>query len=169
MIKQIGQTTVSQAAYDFVKSQDYKKQNSNELYKELASVYTNLNFFGSDKKGLNNITIAPNILYQMATNPDKRQEFEALIYDINNLPKMEKTLTGDKIIASGYFINHDGTAGMWIISQSGNQNDTKSLIDKILEELNEKQNARNALKNDILGDTTNEKISKFSTKLNLKI
>nr|MBP3724283.1 hypothetical protein [Campylobacter sp.] len=154
-------------------SQDYATQNTKELYKELASRYTNLNFFGVGKMdknaGFNSIAIAPNILNQMLNNPEKRQEFQALIYDINNLPKMEKTLTGDKIIASGYFINPDGTAGMWIISESNNENDNKSLIEKILEELKEKQNARNALKNDILDDTTNEKMSKFSTKLNLKI
>lgn len=137
---------VSKAAYDFVKSQNYEDKSVNELYKELSSRYQNLNFFGPGKidanSGFASISIVPNILHQMANNPQKRQEFEDLIYDINNLPKMQKTLTGDKITAYGYFINKDGTAGMWVMSESGDENDSKSLIEKILEELKEKQETR---------------------------
>lgn len=61
MIVRIGDTTVSQAAYNYVKSQNNQFSNTNELYKELSSKYDGLNFFGASKPnanvGLNNITI----------------------------------------------------------------------------------------------------------------
>ena len=46
MIVRIGDTTVSQAAYNYVKSQNNQFSNTNELYKELSSKYDRLNFFG---------------------------------------------------------------------------------------------------------------------------
>ncbi|MCR4942321.1 MAG: DUF6033 family protein, partial [Campylobacter sp.] len=111
----IGNSHVSVAAYEYARAQNLENKGTNELYKELSQKYTSLNFFGpskpSQKAGLNNITIAPNILKQMADDPQKRLEYEALIYDINELAKNDSgyTPTGDKIIASGYTINADGT------------------------------------------------------------
>ncbi|MBO5063707.1 MAG: hypothetical protein J6C08_04275 [Campylobacter sp.] len=144
MIVRIGDTTVSQAAYNYVKSQNNQFSNANELYKELSSKYDSLNFFGASKPnanaGLNNITIAPNILRQMVDDPQKRLEYEALIYDINELAKKDtgRTPNGDKIIASGYMINADGTAGMWIISQSQGDKNEPTLMERLLDELNKR-------------------------------
>ena len=52
MIVRIGDTTVSQAAYNYVKSQNNQFSNANELYKELSSKYDSLNFFGASGQTL---------------------------------------------------------------------------------------------------------------------
>ncbi len=154
MAVQVGSKMVSEAAANFVRSQDFAsatgsaKERSNAMMNELAQRYTSLNFFGPSKPsadaGRNNIAIAPNILRQMASDPEKRAEYEALIYDINELAKNDTGYTpmGDKIIASGYTIDENGVAGAWTISQSGDEAGAKSFMDEILERLEQKREER---------------------------
>ncbi|MCR4942360.1 MAG: DUF6033 family protein [Campylobacter sp.] len=83
-------------------------------------------------------------MFGLITITKIKSKYEALIYDINELAKNDSgyTPTGDKIIASGYTINADGTAGMWTISQSTGGKEEKSYIQRLLDELNEKAKLR---------------------------
>lgn len=134
---------VTSAAYDYVKAQNFEQSNANEVLKDLSAKFTNLKING-DNKGLNNLTIAPNILQEMATSKEAREKYEALIYDINEIAKNPQTttMTGGKIIASGFVINADGTTGGWAISESGSKEEEKTMLEKLLESLEEKRKER---------------------------
>lgn len=144
MAVSIGNSWVSQEAYDYVKSQNSNKAeadtnsnktSTNALLSELAGKYTNLQFGGT--KGLNNISIDPNILQKMANDPKAREEYEALIYDMNEIAKnpIKKNLLGGEIEASGFVINADGSTSGWAVSRSKSESSEKSYIEKMLEEL----------------------------------
>ncbi|RDU63741.1 DUF6033 family protein [Helicobacter ganmani] len=147
MAVQIGDIYVSQAAYDYVKSQkfgdiqgvqkDSSDSTSNALLGELVVKYSNLNFNSNEQKGLNNLSIAPNILKEMADDPKVREKYEALIYDINELAKnpIKKDLFGGEIETSGFVINADGSVSGWAVSRSKSESSEKSYIEKMLEEL----------------------------------
>lgn len=144
-VQPLGGEWVSSAAYDFVKAQNFEKSNANEVLKDLSNKFTNLKInIGTQAggSGLNNLTIAPNILQEMATNQEAREKYEAIIYDMNEIAKNPQTttMTGAKIIASGFMINADGTTGGWAISESGS--DEKSALEKLLESLEEKRKER---------------------------
>ena len=140
----IGNSWVSQEAYDYVKKQDFNKveadtnsakTNTNALLSELADKYKNLKFGGTE--GLNNVSIDPNILQKMANDPKAREEYEALLYDMNELAKnpLKTNLLGGEITASGFIINADGSTGGWSVSRSKSESSEKSYIQKLLEEL----------------------------------
>lgn len=134
---------VTGAAYDYVKAQNFEQSNANEVLKDLSAKFTNLKING-DNKGLNNLTIAPNILQEMATNKETREKYEALIYDINELAKNPQTttITGGKIAASGFVINADGSLSAWAVSESGDSKEEKTTLEKLLESLEEKRKER---------------------------
>ncbi|MBD5166013.1 DUF6033 family protein [Helicobacter sp.] len=134
---------VTGAAYDYVKAQNFEQSNANEVLKDLSAKFTNLKING-DNKGLNNLTIAPNILQEMATNKEAREKYEALIYDINELAKNPQTttMTGGKIAASGFVINADGSLSGWAVSESGDSKEEKTILEKLLESLEEKRKER---------------------------
>lgn len=70
------------------------------------------------QKGTNNIQIAPNILVQMQNDPDKRVEYEALIYDCAQLVysgKMSQGGMGYHIKAAGTVINA-GWQCQWLVN-----------------------------------------------------
>lgn len=87
----------------------------------------------------------------MENNPDKRLEYEALIYDCNqaikNMP--DKTPNGSTIKSFGFIINSDGSLGAWSISESGgdtkrnryslDKNKKDSWLDEILEKRKQKK------------------------------
>ncbi|MDE5926029.1 MAG: hypothetical protein K2N75_05630 [Helicobacter sp.] len=148
MAVQMSDIYVSQAAYDYVKSQrfseakesentDSNNPNANSLLSELAKKYSNFKFNANTQQGLNNLSIAPNILQEMAQDPKVREKYEALIYDINELAKnpLRKNLLGGEIEASGFVINADGSVSGWSISRSKSESNEKSYIEKMLEEL----------------------------------
>lgn len=128
MAVRIGNSYVSQQAYDYAKAKidSEKSQGSekNSVLEDLSKQYPETTFavgtqpFGG--KGTNNISIAPNILRKMENDPEARLEYEALIYDCAELLKNEPTKHGDStIIARGFIIGEDGGLRMWGISQSG--------------------------------------------------
>ncbi len=135
MAVRIGNSYVSQQAYDYAKAKmnSEKSQGSenNSVLQDLSKQYPETTFavgtepFGG--KGTNNISIAPNILRKMENDPEARLEYEALIYDCANFLKNEPTKHGNSTtIARGYIINADGSLGMWGISQVDGGEKTKT-------------------------------------------
>lgn len=160
MAVKVGNSWVSEAAYNYAKSKvnentcsDDKKESS--MLDKLSEKYPDINFNTSTKPfsgtGKNNISIAPNILKEMENDPDKRMEYEALIYDCNeaikNMP--DKTYNGATIKSFGFMINADGSLSGWSVSESGgdtnrnryslDKNKKDSWYDKILEKKKQKK------------------------------
>ena len=84
MAVKIGQSYVSEAALSFAKNSS--EDNDKDILKNLSEKFSNLKisvgttpFSGT---GTNNLSISPKILKEMQNNPDKKIEYEALIYDI---------------------------------------------------------------------------------------
>lgn len=142
MAVKVGNSWVSEAAYHYAQAKmnettGAEDKRNGSVLNQLSDQYTDIDFNTNTKPysgtGKNNISIAPNILKEMDSNPDKRLEYEALIYDCNeaikNMP--DKTVTGGKIKSFGFIINADGSLGAWSISESGgNRNHNKYALDK---------------------------------------
>lgn len=160
MAVKVGNSWVSEAAYNYAKSKvnentcsDDKKESS--MLDKLSEKYPDINFNTSTKPfsgtGKNNISIAPNILKEMENDPDKRMEYEALIYDCNQVIKNmpDKTYNGATIKSFGFMINADGSLSGWSVSESGgdtnrnryslDKNKKDSWYDKILEKKKQKK------------------------------
>ncbi|MDE7300089.1 MAG: hypothetical protein K2N94_14935 [Lachnospiraceae bacterium] len=160
MAVKVGNSWVSEAAYEYAKSRvnkntcaEDKKENS--MLDKLSEKYPDIQFSTNTKPfsgtGKNNIGIAPNILREMENDPEKRLEYEALIYDCNEVIKNmpDKTQNGSTIKSFGFIINPDGSLGGWSISESGgNTNRSRysldkdkkdSWLDKILEKKEQKK------------------------------
>lgn len=124
MAVRIGQSYVSETAYSFVKSQVDGDEN---ILKNLREKFPNLKisvgtapFSGS---GINNLSISPKILQEMQNNPDKKIEYEALIYDIAN-----QNISQPGLKSHGFIIDDKGGLRGWGISE---HNDKKiSTLDK---------------------------------------
>lgn len=160
MAVKVGNSWVSEAAYAYAKSKvnettcaEDKKKNS--TLDKLSEQYPDLQFSTNTKPfsgtGKNNIGIAPNILKEMENDPEKRLEYEALIYDCNEVIKNmpAKTQNGSKIKSFGFIINSDGGLSAWSISESGgntnrnryslDKNKKDSWLDEILEKKKQKK------------------------------
>lgn len=160
MAVKVGNSWVSEAAYNYAKSKvnentcsDDKKESS--MLDKLSEKYPDINFNTSTKPfsgtGKNNISIAPNILKEMENDPNKRMEYEALIYDCNEVIKNmpDKTYNGATIKSFGFMINADGSLSGWSVSESGgdtnrnryslDKNKKDSWYDKILEKKKQKK------------------------------
>lgn len=142
MAVKVGNSWVSEAAYSYAQAKMNKtagaedKGNGSVLH-QLSDKYADINFNTNTQPysgtGKNNVSIAPNILKEMDCNPDKRLEYEALIYDCNEVIKNMpgKTVTGGAIKSFGFIINADGSLGSWSISESGgNRNRNQCALDK---------------------------------------
>lgn len=158
MTVKIGNSYVSESAYTYVKNSAQNNdsiKNASEMLSHLASKFPDMKFSTATGKaamggtGTNNIAIAPNILREMAENPEKRIEYEALIYDFQEVMKnAPSTIHGSKVIAAGSFINEDGSVGGWSMTQnygedtqnhlsSLNKKDKKSWISQLFPEKKE--------------------------------
>ena len=134
----VGNSYVSEAAYEFAKSQT----DENATLKSLAEKFPSLKFsIGTTPfsgSGLNNVAIAPNILREIESNPDKKLEYEALLYDVANLPPPPSSMN---IKSQGVIIGKDGGLSMWSIGESGREkipvkrNESKSWWQQMLEKL----------------------------------
>lgn len=141
MAIKVGESYVSEAALAYAKG----KVNSDAevTLKELINTYPDVNFSMNtaafSQKGLNNVQIAPNILTEMKNDPEKRLEYEALIYDCAQLAS-SKTVNysgnGFRTKASGIIINADGSLNSWSISESdnGKQIRNKTSLDRTKKE-----------------------------------
>lgn len=123
----VGKSYVSEAAYSYAQSRMAGESKaggkSGDVLKSLADEFGDTKFsVGSapfSGTGTRNISIAPNILQQMAEDPEKRMEYEALIYDCNDFQKNRpQSIGGMKIKASGFIIDKDGGLRSWSISES---------------------------------------------------
>ncbi len=105
---------------------------------------------------MNNVAIAPNILREMENNPDKKMEYEALLYDVANLPPPPSSMN---IKSQGVIIDKNGGMSMWSIGESGRdkisvkRDEIKSWWEKLIEKLqknndNEKVNGKVAFNAD---------------------
>lgn len=160
MAVKVGNSWVSEAAYAYAKSRVNENTGSEGekddfMLNKLSEKYPDLQFSTNtapfSANGRNNIAIAPNILKEMENDPEKRMEYEALIYDCNQVIKNMPATTqnGSTIKAFGFIINSDGSLGAWSISESGgntNRNrysldkkDKDSWLDKILEKKKQKK------------------------------
>ncbi|MBR3748014.1 MAG: hypothetical protein IKN27_13745 [Selenomonadaceae bacterium] len=128
MAVKIGNSYVTEAAVAYAQSHvDEKSENVlGELSKQFKDVKFGVGTQPFGGTGTNNISIAPNILRQMANDPEKRMEYEALIYDCNNALKNSANRPGLK--AQGFVIDGKGELSMWAISQSDDDKSTRSLM-----------------------------------------
>lgn len=143
----IGSSYVSEAAYSYAKAQA-EENSEGSVLKSLSEKFPNLKFSVGTAPfsgaGLNNVSISPKILREMENNPDKKIEYEALIYDIANLnPTRNSTVQ-----SAGFIIGDDGGLRGWSISKSGddskrhstalNKKDKKFWWEKILDKPDKK-------------------------------
>jgi len=115
----IGKSYVSEAAATFAKN---SADEGDDILKNLQKNFPNLKitvgtapFSG---KGTNNLSISPKILQEMQKNPDKKVEYEALIFDIAS-----QNISSPNLKSHGFIIDDDGGLRGWGISQ---QNDKKN-------------------------------------------
>lgn len=134
MAVKVGNSWVSETALTYAKSK--ADSGASVTLKGLSERYQNINFSTNtqpfSQKGTNNIQIAPSILAQMQNNPEKRLEYEALIYDCAQLSYSGQINSNGHIKAAGTIINADGSVSGWSISQddAGNEVKHKTKLDK---------------------------------------
>lgn len=144
----VGNSYVSEAALSFAQSQE---NSAGDILGDLKEKFPNLKFqVGTapfSGSGLNNVSISPKILREMQNNPEKRVEYEALIYDISNT-----NVSRPGLKSHGFIIGDDGGLRGWGISQSDDgsnkrvkvtldKNDKKSWWQTLLDELDAKRTA----------------------------
>ena len=120
----IGNSYVSEEAVEFARKNS-EVENLAQKFPDFKISAGTQPFSG---QGHGNLTIAPNILRQMQNDPEKRVEYEALIYDMQRT----KLNRDPDCVASGWIINSDGSCGAWSISKhdDGSQTRKKSKIDR---------------------------------------
>lgn len=141
----VGKSYVSETALSFAQAQDFDGGN---ILQDLSKKFPNLKFSVGTApfsgSGLGNVAISPKILREMQENPDKRVEYEALLYDVANLNWNKNP----SVKSSGVILDGDGGLSMWSISKSddGKNRRAKTALDKnhkswwqkILDDLNKK-------------------------------
>lgn len=124
----IGNSYVTEAALAY--AQERADEKPDNVLSDLSKQFKDINFSVGTKpfggSGTNNITIAPNILRQMANDPEKRMEYEALIYDFDKVLKSSAKRPGLK--AQGVVIDSKGETSMWSIGQFGDDKPNRSLM-----------------------------------------
>ena len=115
----IGNSYVSAAAANFAKNSSDDEKN---ILKNLREKFPNLKisvgtapFSGT---GTNNLSISPKILQEMQNNPEKKIEYEALIFDIAT-----QNFSQPGLKSHGFIITDDGGLRGWGISE---HNDKKN-------------------------------------------
>ena len=115
----------------------------------------------------------------MENDPDKRLEYEALIYDCNQVIKNmpDKMPNGSKIKSFGFIIDSNGGLSAWSISESGDntnrnrysldKNKKDSWLDTILEKKKQKkmEEKKIAVKKQIKKEEQEEMQEKLEEKL----
>ena len=125
MAVRVGNSYVSDAAYSYAASkaneagESAKSGKSSGVMKELAERFPNLKFSVGTAPfsgaGTNNVSISPKILKQIEQDPEKRMEYEALIYDIAQW-EPPGNQPGRKLKSHGFIIGDDGGLRSWGIS-----------------------------------------------------
>ena len=126
MAVKIGQSYVSEAALSFAKnSADDDKNTLKNLQEKFPNLKISVGTAPFSGSGTNNLSISPKILKEMQNNPDKKIEYEALIYDIASQNNSRPGLK-----SHGFIITDDGGLRGWSISESGNDRKNISLDKK---------------------------------------
>lgn len=136
MAVRIGNSWVSEEAYAYAKNKAAESNSNSEkdMLGQLSEKFPDLKFSTNtapfSAKGTNNLAISPNILSQMQSDPEKRMEYEALIYDCSQIKKTMPELFGKNsgVKAFGFIINADGSLGAWSISESRGTTNRKSFL-----------------------------------------
>lgn len=149
MAVKVGNSYVSEAALNYAQTLE---NSGGEVLQDLKEQFPQLKFqVGTapfSGSGLNNVSISPKILREMQSNPEKRVEYTALIYDIS-----QTKITHPNVKSHGFIIGDDGGLRGWGISQSDDgstkrvkvtldKNDKKSWWQALLAELNAKRTAK---------------------------
>ena len=129
MVVKVGNYNVSEAAYAYANSREDEK--SENALDSLSNQFKDVNFSVGTKmysgSGTNNISIAPSVLRQMEKDPQKRLEYEALIYDCANVLN-DSSNRPPGLKAQGIVIGNNGELSMWMISQSGDEKPNRSIL-----------------------------------------
>ena len=164
----VGNSYVTEAALAFaqksaaesVDKEKAKGKGTSGVLAELSEKFPKLKFtvgtqpFSGSGKG--NVAIAPNILKEMENDPAKREEYEALLYDVQQCTEgMSMTRpNGNKLKAHGWIIHEDGGLSAWSIGSSEgggskpeasgrvNRSSKKAWWQSLLDEMKEREEAR---------------------------
>ena len=122
----IGNSYVSEAAANFAKnnSDDGDKNILKSLQEKFPNLKISVGTSPFSGTGTNNLSISPKILKEMQNNPEKKIEYEALIYDVAN-----QNISSPNLKSHGFIITDDGGLRGWGISE---HNDKKTWLEKIL-------------------------------------
>ena len=158
----VGNSYVTEAALAFAQksaaeSVDKEKgKGTNGVLADLAEKFPKLKFtvgtqpFSGSGKG--NVAISPKILREMEKDPAKREEYEALLYDVQQCTD-EMSMTrpnGNKLKAHGWIIHEDGGLSAWSMGSSEggdrsgrvNRSSKKAWWQSLLDEMKEREEAR---------------------------
>lgn len=166
MAVKVGNSYVTESALAYAQSRADEKSNGvlNDLSKEFKDVNFSVGAKPFSGNGTNNISIAPNILRQIANDPDKKLEYEALIYDCNNA--LKNSANRPNLKAQGFVIDGKGELSMWAISQTGDDNKSNRSLLHFTEE--EKQRLAGRLPKKDLTKATTDKVDAEIQKLKNK-
>lgn len=134
MAIKVGSHYVSEVAYAHAQRAASQTQGSKDVLSELSSRFPNARFSTNTQpfqaEGRNNIAVSPAILQQMADSPEKRLEYEALIFDCNAIQQsVGDTLpNGSKIASQGFIIDAQGNLSSWCVTKPSGSPSKKSLV-----------------------------------------
>lgn len=148
MAIKVGGSYVSETAYAQAKVKIEGEINSNgktstgSYLTSLQEKYKGMNISSNVQpysgSGTNNIGISSRILNEMANNPDKRLEYEALMIDCQTAEKSLSSAFASKglnLVSHGFIIGADGGLSSWSVVTSGDSN-TKSTFNSYLDKSN---------------------------------
>lgn len=164
----VGNSYVTEAALAFaqksaaesVDKEKTKGKGTSSVLAELAEKFPKLKFTVGTRpfsgSGMGNVAISPKILREMEKDPAKREEYEALLYDVQettaSLPRTRAD--GSKVQAHGWIIHEDGGLSSWSMgtSEGGgskpeasgrvNRSSKKAWWQSLLDEMKEREEAR---------------------------
>lgn len=141
----IGSSYVSEAAANYASARAAERKEGTGVLAELSEAFPSLRvgvgtmpFAGT---GTNNVSISPKILREMERDPEKRMEYEALLYDCAETMKSLPTRAPDgrRLKSRGFIIDAEGGLRSWSVSESGGRGqgilprkDKKTLIERML-------------------------------------
>ena len=140
MAVKVGNSYVSEAALGYAQSQVSENSKSDSVISSLSKQFKDVKFSVGTQpfngKGNNNISVSPNILRQMADDPENRLEYEALIYDCQQELKNSGNRPG--LSAQGFIIGSDGGLRKWSISKGDDGKKTRLLLNMTEEEFKQR-------------------------------
>ena len=121
-----GYGDVSEEGYEYAKLQADRIKDggtkggkgAREMLKDLQKRYKKTKIsMGTDAfkgRGSQNIAISQKVLREMAEDPDRRLEYEAMIFDTVNVQEtMPKSHGGSELVSCGAVIDEEGNMRMW--------------------------------------------------------